>query len=119
MTRVKRGVVVKKRHKKLLKLAKGYKLGRKNIFRLAKQAIIKAKGYSYRDRKVKKRDFRSLWIIRINAALKIYDLGYKDFIYGLKLAKIDLNRKMLAILAVEQPEEFEKIVNQVKTALKK
>lgn len=117
MARVKRGVTARKRHKKLLDQTKGFKHGRKNVYRLAKQALIKAKTYSYRDRKVKKRTYRSLWIIRINASLSEKDLTYRDFIHGLNLAKNTLNRKVLAYLALSEPAEFDKVVDQAKAAL--
>lgn len=117
MPRVKRGVTARNRHKKLLDQTKGFKHGRRKIYRLAKQALIKAKAYSYRDRKVKKRTFRSLWIVRVNAAVRSQGLTYKEFIHGLKLAKVDLNRKVLSHLALEEPETFTKIVNQAKAAL--
>ena len=114
MPRVKRGTVVKKRHKKLLSQTKGYKHGRKNIFRHAKQALLKAKTFSYRDLKVKKRQFRSLWIVKINAAVRKNGLTYKSFIYGLKKANIILDRKILAELALNYPEKFQEIVSKVK-----
>jgi len=114
MTRVKRGVAAHKKHKKLLATTKGYKLGRKKLFRQAKQASIKAGVFSYRDRKVKKRKFRSLWIIRLNAAVRNRGLLYKDFIAGLKKANILLNRKVLSQLALENSQEFDKIVDKVK-----
>jgi large subunit ribosomal protein L20 len=119
MSRIKRGVTVKRRHKKLFKATKGYKHGRKNIVRLAKQAVLKAKGYSYRDRKVKKRTFRALWIVRLNAAVRPHGLVYRDFIYGLKKADISLDRKSLAYLATANDPAFEKIVSQVKAVLAK
>lgn len=114
MARVKRGTIQKKRHKKILKLAKGYKHGRKSVFRLAKQAIIKAGVYSYRDRRTKKREFRKLWIIKLNAAVREEGMSYSKFINGLKKAKIELDRKVLAQLAVQYPDEFKKIVEKVK-----
>lgn len=114
MTRVKRGVMVKKRHKKLLKQVKGFRGTRKHRVKLAKEALFKAGTYAYRDRRAKKREFRRLWILRINAALKEYGLRYSQFINGLKKAKIELDRKILADLAVNKPEEFKKIVEKVK-----
>ncbi|NCO43984.1 50S ribosomal protein L20 [Candidatus Berkelbacteria bacterium] len=114
MPRVKRGVTTKRRHKKLLAQTKGFKHGRKNIFRLARQALIRAKTYSYRDRRVKKRDFRSLWIIRINAAARTHDLSYRAFMHGLSKLAITLDRKTLAHLAAHEPKEFEALVNKVK-----
>lgn len=119
MARVKRGLQVKKTHKKILSLTKGYKLGRHNLIKQAKQAMLKAGQHAYRDRRNKKRDFRSLWIVQLNAAVHGFDMNYRDFIYGLKLAGNDLNRKVLAELSVKAPEEFAKVVEQVKAALAK
>ena len=101
MSRVKRGVQAKKRHKKILKLAKGYRGARSRTFKVANQAVLKAGQYAYRDRKVKKRTFRSLWIIRINAAVREHGLSYSVFMNGLKKANIDLDRRVLANMAVE------------------
>ena len=101
MSRVKRGVQAKKRHKKILKLAKGYRGARSRTFKVANQAVLKAGQYAYRDRKVKKRTFRSLWIIRINAAVREHGLSYSVFMNGLKKANIDLDRRLLANMAVE------------------
>lgn len=115
MPRVKRGTVVKNRHKKLFSQTKGYKHGRKNIVRHAKQALIKAKTFSYRDLKVKKRNFRSLWIIKINAGARANGMTYRSFINGLKKANIDLDRKILAQLALEYPDKFQEIVSRVKS----
>lgn len=115
MARVKRGVTVRKRHKKVLEKTKGFRHGRKNLIRQAKQAMLRAGQYSYRDRRRKKRDFRSLWIIRINAGLKPFGLSYSKFIGGLKKAGVELNRKVLSELAAENPEEFKKIVEKVKS----
>lgn len=112
--RVKRGVMVKKRHKKILSLTKGFKHGRKKLIKRAKEALIKSGTFSYRDRRNKKRDFRRLWIVRINGALKSYDLSYSRFIKALKDHKIELDRKILADLATNNPEEFKKIVEKVK-----
>lgn len=112
MPRVKRGVTAHRRHKKILKLTKGYRHGRKNIFRLAKQAVLKAGVYAYRDRRAKKREFRKLWIIKLNAAARERGLTYGQLIHGLKKAKIELDRKMLAKLAMEHPMEFSKIVKR-------
>jgi large subunit ribosomal protein L20 len=117
MSRVKRGVTKKARHKKILKLAKGYRGRAKNCFRVAIEKVEKALQYAYRDRKVRKRDMRSLWIQRINAAVRQENLIYSQFINGLKLAKIDLDRKVLADLAATQPETFSSIVEKVKKAL--
>jgi large subunit ribosomal protein L20 len=118
MSRVKRGVTKKARHKKILKLAKGYRGRAKNCFRVAIEKVEKALQYAYRDRRNKKRDFRALWIQRINAAVRSQGLIYSNFINGLKLAKIDLDRKVLADLAVREPETFAKIVEKAKSALK-
>lgn len=117
MPRVKRGTTVKKRHKKLLAKTKGFRHGRKNLIKLARQAALRAGTHAFRDRRAKKRDFRSLWIIRINAGLKPYDLSYSKFIGGCKIAKIELNRKVLSELADQNPEEFKKIVEKVKAAV--
>ena len=113
MSRVKSGVVTKARHKKILKLAKGYYGRRKNTFKVANQAVEKAGQYSYRDRKVKKRVFKSLWIQRINAGCRLYGLKYSSFVNGLKKVKLSLNRKVLADLAVREPESFRKIVEKI------
>ena len=114
MPRVKRGVVAKQKHKKILKRAKGYYGARSRVFRVAKQAVIKAAQYAYRDRRTKKRDMRSLWIIRISAACKQHDISYSQFIHGLKVLQIELNRKMLAEIAVHDPAAFAQLVEQVK-----
>lgn len=116
MSRIKRGTLVRKRHKKLLSLTKGYKHGRKNLVRLAHQAMLRAGQYAYRDRRNKKRDFRSRWIVKINAALSGHDMKYSSFIAGLKKANIELNRKSLAELAEFHPEEFNQVVDKVKKA---
>jgi len=110
MTRIKRGKIAHKRRKKILKLAKGYKWKRKSKYRLAKQAIIKAHLYAFRDRKVRKREKRKLWQVQINAALREKGLKYSTFIHSLKEKNIKLNRKMLATLAKEHPQVFDKIV---------
>lgn len=115
--RVKRGVQVKKRHRKILSLTKGYKLGRSRLFKQAKQAWIKAGQYAYRDRRTKKRDFRRLWIVQLNAAVRLQGLTYGQFIYGLKLAAIEMDRKVLARLSIEAPERFTTVVEAVKKAL--
>ena len=117
MSRVKRGVTKKARHKKVLKMAKGYRGRAKNCFRVAIEKVEKAMQYSYRDRKVRKREFRALWIQRINAAVRAEGLIYSKFINGLKLAKIDLDRKVLADLAVKEPEVFKSIIAKAKQAL--
>ncbi len=104
----------KKRHKKILKLAKGYRWGRKNLYRLALNAVTKAGQHAYAHRRTKKRDFRQLWILRISAALKQYDISYSRFMHQLTLKKIVVNRKMLADIAVRNPEVFGDIVNVAK-----
>ena len=119
MARVKRGVTAGARHKKILKKAKGYYNARRKVFRAAKQAVIKAGQYAYRGRKLKKRDFRGLWIQRINAAAREHEMSYSRLINGLKKAGIDIDRKMLADLAVNQPDGFAAIVKQAKAALEK
>ncbi len=118
MSRVKRGVTKRARHKKILKLAKGYRGRAKNCYRVAIEKVEKALQYAYRDRRVRKRDFRSLWIQRINAAVREYGLIYSQFINGLKLANVDLDRKILADLTVREPAAFKQIVEKVKTVLK-
>ncbi len=117
MAHVKRGVTSHARHKKVLKLAKGYRGRRKNTIRIAMQAVEKAGQYAYRDRKVRKRTFRALWIQRINAAARINDMTYSRFMNGLKLAGIELDRKVLADLAVREPEAFKAIADQAQAAL--
>ncbi len=107
--RVKRGFKAKQRRKKVLKLAKGFRGGRSKLFRTAADAVDKALMYAYRDRRARKRDFRRLWITRINAAVRMNDLSYSKFIHGLKLADIRLDRKVLAELAVSDPAGFTKI----------
>ena len=117
MARVKRGVQSKKRHKKILKQAKGYRGARSRTFKVAKQAVQRAGQYAYRDRRVKKRTFRSLWIIRINAAARENGLSYSKLIAGLKKANIDLDRKTLAEIAVNDKEAFALIAEQAKSNL--
>ena len=109
--RVKRGFKARKRRKKVLKMAKGFRAGRSKLFRTAAHAVDKALMYSYRDRRTRKRDFRRLWITRINAAVRMNDLTYSKFIHGLKLAGVELDRKVLAELAVSDPAGFAKIAN--------
>jgi large subunit ribosomal protein L20 len=104
--RIKRGTKARKRRKKVLKLAKGFRGGRSKLFRTAADAVDKALMYAYRDRRVRKRDFRRLWIARINAAARMNDLSYSKFIHGLKLAHIELDRKILAEMAVSDPAGF-------------
>lgn len=117
MARIKRGVVAHKKHKKILKLAKGYRGRSKNCYRVARQRVEKALQYAYRDRRNRKRDFRKLWIMRINAAARLHDLTYSQFIHGLNLAGIELDRKVLADVAVHDEAGFAKIAEQVKQAL--
>ena len=117
MPRVKRGVTARARHKKVLDLAKGFRGRRKNVYRVAKQAVMKAGQYAYRDRRNKKRVFRSLWIARINAAARQNDMTYSQFIHGLKKAQIDMDRKVLADLAVFDKPAFAAIVAKAKAAL--
>ena len=115
--RVKTGTVRRRRHKKILKMAKGFYSGRRKHFRKAKEHVERSLVYAFRDRKQKKRDFRKLWIIRINAACRLNDISYSRFINGLKKAGIELDRKILADLAMNEPETFAKIVEQAKAAL--
>lgn len=117
MPRVKRGVTAHARHKKILKQAKGYREARKRVYRVAKQAVIKAGQYAYRDRRQKKRVFRALWIARINAAARSCGLSYSRLIAGLKLAAIEIDRKMLADIAVFDKPAFAAIAEQAKAAL--
>jgi len=109
--RVKRGFKAKRRRKKILKLAKGHRGGRSKLFRTAADAVDKALMYAYRDRKARKRDFRRLWITRINAAARMNNLSYSKFIHGLKIAGINLDRKVLAELAISDPPGFAQIAN--------
>ena len=117
MSRVKRGVTNHARHKKVLKAAEGYYGRRKSTIRIAKQAVEKAGQYAYRDRRVKKRNFRALWIQRINAAVRDYGLTYGRFIDGLSKAEIAVDRKVLSDLAITQPEAFGALVEKAKAAL--
>ena len=117
MPRVKRGVTAHRRHKKILKLAKGYYGARSRVFRVAKQAVIKAGQYAYRDRRQRKRQFRALWITRINAQSRANGLSYSRLINGLKKAEIGLDRRVLADLAVHDKSAFSAIVEQAKAAL--
>ncbi len=117
MARVKRGVTSKKRHKKILKQAKGYYGARSRCIKTANQAVMKAGQYAYRDRKQKKRQFRSLWIVRINAGARECGISYSRLIAGLNAAKIEIDRKMLAELAVYDKPAFAKIAEQAKGAL--
>jgi large subunit ribosomal protein L20 len=117
MPRVKGGVTTRKRHKKILELAKGFRGGRSKLYRTAKNAVTKALTYAYRDRRRRKRDFRSLWIIRINAAVREHDLTYSKFMNGLKKANIQLDRRVLANLAAEDAGTFAELVKSAKAAL--
>ncbi len=117
MARVKRGVTARARHKKVLKLAKGYRGARSRVYRVAKQAVIKAGQYAYRDRRNKKREFRGLWIVRINAAAREFGLSYSRFMNGLKKASIEVDRKVLADLAVFDKTAFGELANKAKQAL--
>ncbi len=117
MARVKRGTIAHARHKKVLKRAKGYYGRRKNVFRVATQAVTKAGQYAYRDRKVKKREFRALWVVRINAAARQHGLSYSRFIHGLLKASIAMDRKVLADLAVKEPAVFAELAERAKAAL--
>lgn len=114
MARVKRGVTARKRHKKILKLAKGYFGSKHRLFRPANEQVLKSLSYAYRDRKAKKRDFRKLWIARINAAARINGMSYSRLINGLKQAGVEVNRKMLAELAVNDEKAFGKLVEVAK-----
>ena len=116
MARVKRGVTTHARHKKVTKAAKGYYGARKNLFTVATQAVEKASQYAYRDRRNKKRMFRGLWIQRINAGSRLHGLNYSKFMNGLKLAGIDIDRKILADIAVYEPLAFEELVSKAKLA---
>jgi large subunit ribosomal protein L20 len=117
MARVKRGVTAGRRHKKVLGKAKGYYNARRKVYRTAKQAVIKAGQYAYKGRRLKKRDFRALWIQRINAAARQFGLSYSRMMNGLKLANIEIDRKMLADIAVHDAPAFEAIATKVKAAL--
>jgi large subunit ribosomal protein L20 len=117
MPRVKRGVTARARHKKVLALAKGYRGRRKNVYRIAKQAVMKAGQYAYRDRRQRKRQFRALWIIRINAAARECGLSYSKFMNGLKRAAIEVDRKVLADLAVFDKAAFGHFVEKAKVSL--
>ena len=117
MARVKRGVVAKARHKKVLKKAKGYYGARSKIYRVAKQAVIKAGQYAYRDRRQRKRQFRALWITRINAAARLNGLSYSRFINGLSRAGVEVDRKILADIAVHDADAFTALAEQAKSQL--
>jgi large subunit ribosomal protein L20 len=117
MARVKRGVTARAKHKKVLKKAKGYYGARSRVFRVANQAVTKAGQYAYRDRRQKKRQFRRLWIVRINAAARMFDLSYSRFMNGLSKADIEVDRKMLADLAVHDIDAFGQLAEKAKAAL--
>ena len=117
MARVKRGVIAGRRHKKVLAKAKGYYNARRKVFRTAKQAVIKAGQYAYRDRRAKKRDMRALWITRINAAARVHGLSYSRLISGLKVVGLEIDRKVLADLAVNDADAFGAIAAQAKAGL--
>ena len=119
MARVKKALNAKKRHKKILKLAKGFRGARSKLFKTANQFVMKALAYSYIGRKQKKRNFRALWIARINAGTRQYGLSYSNFMHGLKLSNIDINRKMLSEMAIKDPSGFEALVKVSKQALGK
>ncbi len=119
MARIKRGVQAHARHKKVIDAAKGYRGRRKNTFRVAAQAVDKARQYAYRDRRTRKRNFRALWIQRINAGSRQYGLNYGRFMNGLRLAGIEVDRKVLADLAVREPEAFKALVEQAQVVLAK
>jgi len=116
MARIKRAVTTRKRRKRILKLAKGYWGSKSKHFKMANQAVMKSLTYAYIGRKQKKRDFRRLWIMRINAACKANDMNYSRFMHGLKLSGINLNRKMLSEMAIHEPEAFTKLVQTAKEA---
>ncbi|SDJ65154.1 50S ribosomal protein L20 [Salimicrobium halophilum] len=118
MPRVKGGTVTRQRRKRVLKLAKGYYGSKHSLFKTAKQQVMKSGQYAYRDRRQRKRDFRKLWIARINAAARMNDISYSRLMHGLKLAGVEVNRKMLADLAVNDEKAFTSLVDQAKTALK-
>ncbi len=117
MARVKGALSTRKRHKKILKLAKGYRGGKSKLYRVANQAVMKSLSYAYVGRKLKKRDFRSLWITRISAACKMNDINYSRFMNGLKKANIEINRKMLSEIAISDPNAFAQLVETAKKSL--
>ena len=117
MARVKRGVTARQRHKKVLKKAKGHYGARRKSFRIAKQSVTKAGQYAYRDRRNRKREFRALWIVRINAGARAHGLSYSRFMDGLKKAGVELDRKVLADMAVFEPEAFGAVAEQARAAL--
>ena len=117
MARVKRAVHARKKKRDYFKAAKGFVGGRKRLWRTVKNAVDRSRVYAYRDRKVRKRDFRRLWIIRLNAAVRAHDMSYSQFIHGTKLAGIELDRKSLSNMAIEAPDAFAELCNQVKAKL--
>ena len=117
MARVKGALSTRKRHKKILKLAKGYRGAKSKLYRVANQAVMKSLSYAYVGRKLKKRDFRSLWITRISAACKMNDINYSRFMNGLKKANIEINRKMLSEIAINDPKAFTQLVETAKSSL--
>jgi large subunit ribosomal protein L20 len=117
MARIKRAVITRKRRKRILKLAKGYWGSKSKHFKMANQAVMKSLTYAYVGRRLKKRDFRRLWITRISAACKANDMNYSRFMHGLKLAGINLNRKMLSEMAIHEPDTFTKLVGTAKEAI--
>ena len=117
MARVKGALSTRKRHKKILKLAKGYRGGKSKLYRIANQAVMKSLSYAYVGRKLKKREFRSLWITRISAACKMNDINYSRFMNGLKKANIEINRKMLSEIAISDPAAFTQLVETAKKSL--
>ena len=119
MARVKGGTVTRKRRKRMLKLAKGYYGSKHTLFKTAKEQVMNSYNYAYRDRRQKKRDFRKLWVARINAAARMNGLSYSKLMHGLKVAEIDINRKMLADLAVHDAAAFTALADQAKDALAK
>ena len=119
MSRIKRGMTASARHKKIISMAKGYRGRNKNVFRVAVEKVEKGLQYAYRDRRAKKRSFRALWIQRINAATRLHDMTYSRFISGLIKAGIELDRKVLADIALKEPKAFAKLVDSAKAALNK
>ncbi len=117
MPRAKRGFKARRRRKKVLKLASGYFGAKSKLFRTANQAVMKSLSYAYRDRRQRKRDFRKLWITRINAGCRMHGLSYSRFINGLKLANVEINRKMLSEMAIHDPENFGKLCDMAKAKL--
>lgn len=115
--RVKRGIAGRRRHNKIRKLAKGFRGRRGNVLKFSKDSVDRAMAYAYRDRRVKKRDFRSLWIMRINAAARMHGLSYSRLMHGLKQASVEMDRKVLAQMATSEPEAFAAIAEQAKQAL--